>query len=130
MKTAKSLNWVVAILGIWELLAPFILSYSKVQKAAEGAQKAAALPKTGNAMWDAIIIGIVLLIVGAWAALSNSVGLIKSLSWLNAILGLWLIIAPFTLGYSKLASAMWNDVVIGIIVLVVGAWAALVAKEV
>ncbi len=81
-------------------------------------------------MWDAIIIGIVLLIVGAWAALSNSVGLIKSLSWLNAILGLWLIIAPFTLGYSKLASAMWNDVVIGIIVLVVGAWAALVVKEV
>ena len=129
MKTSKTLNWIIAILGIWELLAPFILSYSKVQKAAQGAQKAAALPKTGNAMWDAIIIGIVLLIVGAWAGLSNSVGLIKGLSWLNAILGLWLIIAPFTLGYSKLASGMWNDVIIGILVAIFGAWAAMTAKE-
>ena len=113
MKTAKNLNWVIAIAGIWEVIAPFVLSYTRVS----------------SAMWDAIIIGIVLVILGVWAALANSAGTVKGLSWVNAILGLWLIIAPFILSYSSTASAMWNDIIVGVIVVILGVWAALAGGE-
>jgi hypothetical protein len=42
----------------------------------------------------------------------------KSLSWINFVLGLWLIIAPFALHYNTEFVATWNNVIIGIIVAV------------
>lgn len=109
MKTAKTLSWVVALFGLWEVIAPFLLGYSA----------------TSAALWDAIIIGVVLIVLAGWAALVNQTGTIKTLSWINAVLGLWLIIAPFLLGYSAVGAAMWNDIVVGVIVAVLAGWAAL-----
>ena len=45
----------------------------------------------------------------------------KTSGGLNIVAGIWLIISPFILGYGNLPSATWNDIVLGIIVLVV-AW--------
>ena len=42
----------------------------------------------------------------------------KGLSWINFILGLWLIVAPFALNFRTDTTAMWNSVVIGIVVAV------------
>ncbi len=43
----------------------------------------------------------------------------RSASWVNFILGLWLIVAPFALGYSpQMGSKVANDVIVGIVVLV------------
>lgn len=41
------------------------------------------------------------------------------LPWLNVILGIWLIVAPFVLGYSTLTNAMWNDIIVGVLVAVI-----------
>ncbi len=108
MKTAKNLNWIIALVGLWEILAPFIF----------GATGTAAF------LWDAIIIGAALAILGVWAALSKTDSTVKTLSWINAVLGLWLIVAPFVLSYSSVTAALWNDIIVGIIELVLGAWAA------
>ena len=108
MKTAKSISWWVAVFGAWEFLAPFILGYTAIQAA----------------MWDAIIVGIAIAILGIWAAVSNAEDTIKTLNWINAVLGLWLVIAPFLLRYTATASALWNDIIIGIVVIVLGSWAA------
>ena len=113
MKTAKGLSWVIAVAGLWEILAPFIIGYSS----------------TTAAMVDAIILGILLLGLGLWAALVNSEGTIKGLSWTNGVLGLWVLLAPFILSYSKTTGAMVNDIIIGILVVILGVWAALAAKK-
>ena len=78
---------------------------------------------TTAALWDAVIVGAVL-VLGAWAALSNQQGTDRGLDWLNAVVGLWLIAAPFVLGYTGIASALWNDVIVGLIVAVAAGWAA------
>jgi len=109
MKTIKTLSWLVVLLGAWEFVASFILGYSA---------------KTG-ALWDAIILGIALVILAGWAALSNLEGTAKPLSWINAVLGLWLIIAPFIIGYANLVGALWNDIIVGILVAVLSVWAAI-----
>lgn len=38
--------------------------------------------------------------------------------WINFILGLWLIISPFLLGYSNVRPAMWNEIIVGVLVLI------------
>ena len=48
----------------------------------------------------------------------------KTLAWIEVVAGLWLIVAPFILKYSATAGAMWNDIVLGVIVGVVGLIAA------
>ncbi len=109
MKTAKTLSWIIAVAGLWEIVAPFIFG----------------MTATTAFLWDAIIVGLALVVFGVWAALSNQENTVKYLNWINAVLGLWLIIAPFVLSYSSAATAMWNDIVIGLVALVLGAWAAL-----
>ena len=108
MGTQKTLSWVVVLAGIWEVVAPFVLGYTV----------------TTAALWDAVIVGAVLIVLGAWAALSNQEGTDRGLDWLNALVGLWLIAAPFVLEYTGIAAALWNDVVVGIIVAVVAGYAA------
>ncbi|MCD6291704.1 MAG: SPW repeat protein [Anaerolineae bacterium] len=111
MKTAKALSWVIAVAGAWEVIAPFILKYTS----------------TGSATWNAIIIGLAIVILGVWAALSAAESTVKNLNWVNAVLGAWLIIAPFILSYSHTTTAMWNNIIIGVIVLALAAWAAVTA---
>ncbi|RKX85715.1 MAG: hypothetical protein DRP57_03120 [Spirochaetes bacterium] len=110
MKTAKTLSWIIAAAGLWEIIAPFAIGYSA----------------TSAAMVDAIILGILLLGLGIWAALVNTSVTIKVLSWINAVLGLWLVVAPFALSYSKVSGATVNDIIVGIVVIILGVWAAVV----
>jgi len=58
MNTAKAFGWTMGVAGVWEILAPFIIGYS----AATGA------------LWDSIIIGAVLIVLGIWTALSGNAG--------------------------------------------------------
>lgn len=39
--------------------------------------------------------------------------------WLGVVFGIWLIIAPFVLRYQHVTNAMWNDIILGILVAVV-----------
>lgn len=109
MKTAKTLSWIIAVVGLWEIVAPFIFG----------------MTATTAFLWDAVIVGLALLVLGVWAALANDENTVKYLNWINAVLGLWLIIAPFVLSYSSAAAAMWNDIIVGLVALALGAWAAL-----
>jgi len=38
--------------------------------------------------------------------------------WIGIILGIWLIIAPFVLRYQHVTNAMWNDIILGVLVAV------------
>jgi uncharacterized membrane protein HdeD (DUF308 family) len=109
MKTAKTLSWIIALAGLWEIAAPFVFG----------------MTATTAFLWDAIIVGLALLVFGVWAALANTEETVKYLNWINAVLGLWLVIAPFVLTYTSAAAAMWNDIIIGLVALVLGVWAAI-----
>jgi hypothetical protein len=37
-------------------------------------------------------------------------------NWVNVVLGIWVIISPFVLGFANLRAVMWNDVAVGIAV--------------
>ena len=50
----------------------------------------------------------------------------KWISWILVLLGIWLIISPFVVGYGEAKGALWNNIIIGIIVAVLSAWAAII----
>jgi len=109
MGTHKTLNWLVALAGLWEVIAVFILGYTA----------------SSAALWNALIVGVALLVLGVWAALSNQATTDKTLDWINVVIGVWLIIAPFILGYSAIVAAMVNDIIVGVVVVVLELVAAL-----
>jgi hypothetical protein len=49
----------------------------------------------------------------------------KKISWVNFVLGLWLIVAPFALLYRGISAALWDNVIVGIIIAVLAGWRAL-----
>lgn len=99
-KTSSSLN---LIAGIWLIVAPFVLGYVGT-----------------TAQTNDIVLGIV---VGAIALIRLfRVYRAAWLNWVNILAGLWLIIAPFVLAYTTIAP-MWNDIILGVIVVVLSGWA-------
>lgn len=42
--------------------------------------------------------------------------------WASGTLGAWLVVAPWVLGFSAVANATWNHVVVGLLGVVVAAW--------
>jgi hypothetical protein len=98
--------------GLWLVIAPFALAY--------GADA------TGAA-WNDVAIGAtvaVLAMVRVAAPLQ-----FESVSWVNFVLGGWLLFAPFVIGYSDNGTAVTNDIVMGLIVLSLAAWSAWAARQ-
>lgn len=114
-RTRTTVHWLSGgniIAAIWLVIAPFALTYTD----------------TNAALWNDIILGVG---IGIVALIRVGMPLrYEMLSWLNALLGIWLIIAPFALGYSDLAEPLWNDIIVGAIVLVLAVWSAVTTSRV
>jgi len=92
--TASGLN---ALAGIWLIIAPFVLGY-----------------RTGDPYWNDIVFGAIVLVLGAVRAF----GAYRQswISWVNALVGVWIFVSAFWLDSS--GRAIWNDIILGVIVFV------------
>jgi hypothetical protein len=94
-------NWIGVVLGAWLIAAPFALGY-----------RGTSLLATG----EAVILGIIIAGCSLWVVLKLKAP--AAISWLVMLFGLWVVIAPFVLGYRSITLAFVNDIVVGILVLV------------
>lgn len=98
-------DWAALVLGVWLFFAPFFMLYG---------------PLTGPAAWNSYIVGAAVAIFAAWALQSPG----KWEEWVNLALGLWLIAAPFALGfYAGLEAAAWSQIIIGVLLAADAIWA-------
>ena len=90
------------ILGVWMVASPWVLAHQ------------ANMQATSNAVLLGILIGLAALIamfrVMAWE------------EWTNILLGIWLVVSPWVLGFAEVTAAMWNAVIVGIIVAALSLW--------
>jgi SPW repeat len=105
----KGLSWANFILGVWLIVAPFALVYRGISAA----------------LWDNVIVGIIVAVLAAWRALGKESVRMTVTSWAVAVLGLWTLAAPFALRYESNANAMWNDVIVGIVLAIIATYRAL-----
>jgi hypothetical protein len=97
--------------GVWLILAPFVLNF-------EGADAA---------QWNHIIVGAAVLVLAAIRAFDPDER--ESLSWMNVVLGLWMIVSPFLLGYANVNDAQTNSLITGVIILALAAFIAYESNE-
>jgi hypothetical protein len=95
----KALSWINFILGLWLIVAGFALSV-------------AARP----VMAEEIVLGIIIACLAAISATRPT----SVTSWLVALAGLWTLIAPAVINYAGMTASRGNDIVVGIVVLVLG----------
>ena len=99
----RSASGLDILAAIWLIIAPFALGFG-------GALRASS-----------VLIGI---IVGILDIIRVSMPMQMAwLSWVNAVLGLWVIVSPFGLGYTT-SGALWNSVIMGIIIAGLSIWSA------
>ncbi len=106
VKVASGISF---LFGIWLIISPFVVGFSTL---------------SAMAMWDAVIVGIIVAILSAIRFFAPANG--TALSWINALLGLWMIISPFVLALSGVAGVTVDFVIVGIAFIVFNVWAALV----
>lgn len=105
VKTASGLN---VVLGIWLVIAPLVIYFA-----------------SPAALWNEVIVGVILF----GLALSRTSALrITWPSWVNLVLGAWLILAPFVLGGNN-TSAIWAQVVSGIVIGILALWSLLATRS-
>ena len=91
------------ILGILSLISPWVLGYSSAGRA------------TDNAVLLGILIGVF--------AIAAMVNLRAWKEWVNVILGAWLFISPWVLGFVGTSiAAAWSAWVLGAIVFILALW--------
>lgn len=90
-------DWANVVFGVWLIVSPFVLGY------ADSGTLAAA---------HSYAIGIAVVIFALAA-------IYRYYRWeegINLALGLWLIAAPFVLNFSHVEPAVWNHVIMGILI--------------
>jgi hypothetical protein len=106
------------LLGVWLVVSPWILGFTGVKYA------------PGNAYVVGVIIAV--------AAVSALLAFHEWEEWVNIILGVWLVITPWLFGFGTLApttetlaafAATWNFVIVGLLVVGLAAWSAIIMRK-
>jgi hypothetical protein len=88
-------------IGFWLVLSPFVVT---------------AFNPLLNLKVNNAILGILVFLM---ALIRSSNPERAEWSWVNVALGIWLIISPFALGLSSIPTAVWHNVITGILVVLV-----------
>lgn len=108
VRTASGLN---VLAGIWVIISPWVFGYGEHIGAA----------------WNGVIVGIIVVIL---AAMRFSGAETTWQSWINFILGLWLIISPWLYGYAATNDGLRVDsIIFGIVVAVLALWSAIASRS-
>lgn len=98
-----------ALLGVWLVLAPWALGFQGEM----------------TAMLNAVIVGLLLV-----AAALGAIFLPRAWEeWTEGVLGLWLAVSPWALGFSTLESARVTAVATGVVVIVLALWVLMTDKD-
>ncbi|NHN60169.1 MULTISPECIES: SPW repeat protein [Halorussus] len=111
--SAKWSSAAVALLGLWLVVVPTFFWEA-----------------VGADFWNDLIVGAAIVALAAYSYYESSDEDLGGGTWasaLNALLGLWMVVAPFVWGVDELL--FWNDVAVGALVAVVAGYAAFASGE-
>lgn len=91
------------VAGLWMIASPWVLAYQT----------------QSQPMWNAVVLGALVAVVALSALFKASAWQ----QWVNAVLGAWLVISPWAIGFSTLQAAMLNAVIVGVVVAGLAVWA-------
>lgn len=104
-------DWVNLAMGVWLFVAPWVLGFADLPAAA----------------WNCWMMGVVVAAVSVAALIQ----FVRWEEWINAGIGLWLLVSPWLLGFAGAdqAAALWNHVISGLIIGVLALWEGLTQAD-
>jgi hypothetical protein len=97
------ISWMNVALGLWLAVAAFAFRHS-----------------TGTGVTENVVAGLFVALAALWAARAFRPTVSLVASWTVVLAGLWVVAAPFTLGYERWSSSIANDVLVGIAIVGLG----------
>lgn len=91
-------DWINVLLGAWLFFSPWLLGYFNMY----------------NAAWNSYVLGIAIFVFAVWALYAPQAWE----EWTLLILGVWLVISPWVLGFYGDGNATWNMVIVGILTII------------
>jgi|SRR3954468_1391642 hypothetical protein len=104
-------DWANLILALCLFFSPWILGFA-MPSGAGGAAWAS------NASWDSWTLGVIIFAVSATALFR----LQAWEEWVNVVLGIWLLLAPFLLGFTTVPGGAWTHWIVGALVVIFAVW--------
>ncbi|MFP7732407.1 SPW repeat protein [Priestia aryabhattai] len=98
----KTRGFVNAVIGIWFILAPWMLGFSY----------------DAGATSSSIVFGILQVIMSSWGA--NKPGWNSWQNWISLITGLLFILFPFI--YSLTDGVLWSSIILGLMTVIFSLW--------
>ncbi|CAM3398256.1 SPW repeat-containing protein [Bordetella sputigena] len=99
-------DWVTTLAGAYLFFSPWIISYFSPSSTI-----------TGAAVWSHYVVGVVIVAIGLAALASYQLWE----EWVEVALGIWLVIAPWILGFPAVKAFAWSSIVVGIVVIAMAA---------
>lgn len=106
LQRARGASILNVVAGIWMIAAPFVLNFEGVD----------------NAQWNHIVVGAAVAVMAMIRA--SDPDRREGISWTNVVLGVWMIASPWVLNYNGVQDATTNAIVMGVIVILLGAFSA------
>lgn len=104
-------DWVNFALGLWVIVSPWTIEHVMASPSTPGGVTEAAI-------WNHYVIGLAVVTLAVVAAYAWNAWE----EWTNVVLGAWLLISPWVLGYSASTGLMWNAVITGALIVLFAGW--------
>lgn len=110
------------ILAIWLFFSPWILQFGGAGWTAQPPAGNAVVQPIANADWNAWVLGVIVFLVSL-SALSR---MELWQEWVNLVLGVWIFIAPWVLGFvagpqPAASAASWDHWIVGALIFLISA---------
>jgi hypothetical protein len=100
-------DYITTLIGVWVLFSLEIIHFFFPE-----------LVFTRGIAWSQGAVGFALIAVGASAVAGYQLWE----EWVDVILGLWLIVSPWIIGFGKVTTLRWNAVISGAAVVILAIW--------
>lgn len=107
-----AINFMLMLAGLWLIATAFAFGY----------------PPQSAPQENAFFVGLTVLVIAFVCAISVAAS--RWLSWVNVILGVWMVMAPFVLGYTGIRIALLNDMIVGVIITGLALWSVVESHRV
>jgi len=100
IRTVRWISWTNLACGVWLVASAFVLPQA-----------------SGTGIIEDVVTGSFAAVFALWAARAFRPTMSLVASWTVALTGLWILVAPFALGYERESASVVNDVVVGLAIL-------------
>jgi SPW repeat len=111
-------DWANVILAVWLFISPWVLQFGAGAQVAPAGAVNGPTVAVSHAAWNAWVLGVIVFLValsaiGSWEVWQE---------WWNLVLGAWIFVAPWALGFVGLPRASWDHWIVGALVFLLALW--------